>query len=166
MHLQHTYFFLIPLLHKFLLINICVMISSCMLCYLSIHVFWMGLWCAVCRCVVSGDRSVHAYAVDICTAVICDMHDQAQKRRDVQQIEPITTTRRAGAETNHGPSPPRFWRGRILYLVNGWCEKKLSVVGREILIKAVAQSIPTYSMSCFQPSKTTCKEITLAISRF
>ena len=89
-----------------------------------------------------------------------------KSRGDDQQIEPPPPTRRAGAETNHGPSPPRFRWGRIRYLVSGWCEMKLNAAGREILIKAVAQSIPTYSMSCFQLSKTPCKKITLAISQF
>ena len=55
---------------------------------------------------------------------------------------------------------------RIRNLVSSWCEKKLNAASREILIKAVAQSIPTYSMSCFELSKTTCKKITSAISRF
>ena len=33
--------------------------------------------------------------------------------------------------------------------VNGWKEQLLSQVGHEILIKAVAQSMPTYTMNCF-----------------
>jgi hypothetical protein len=42
----------------------------------------------------------------------------------------------------------------------------LDFAGREVLIKAVAQSVPTYSMSCFQLSKTTCKRLTSIIARY
>ena len=42
--------------------------------------------------------------------------------------------------------------------LSGWKEKMLSKVGKEILIKAVALAIPTYTMSCFKLPDTLCDE--------
>ena len=40
-----------------------------------------------------------------------------------------------------------------------WKEKILSIGGREILIKAVAQAILMYTISCFQLPKGLCDEL-------
>ena len=39
---------------------------------------------------------------------------------------------------------------RIAIIVNGWKERTLSYGGKEALIKAAAQAIPTYMMSVFK----------------
>ena len=41
----------------------------------------------------------------------------------------------------------------------GWKGKLLSIGGREILIKAITQAVPTYTMSCFQLPKIWCKDL-------
>ena len=40
-------------------------------------------------------------------------------------------------------------KDRVAKKLAGWKGKLLSIGGREILIKAVAQAVPTYTMSCF-----------------
>jgi predicted transcriptional regulator len=55
---------------------------------------------------------------------------------------------------------------RIKKLVNGLATRKLSGAPREVLVKAICQAIPTYSMSCFRLSKKMCKKITSIIARF
>jgi ribonuclease HI len=55
---------------------------------------------------------------------------------------------------------------RVWSKVKGWKEKLLSQAGQEILIKAVVQAIPTYTMNCFKLPVTLCKEIEGIIRRF
>jgi hypothetical protein len=50
--------------------------------------------------------------------------------------------------------------------IKGWKEKLLSQAGREILIKAVVQAIPTYTMNCFKLLVKLCKDIEGIIRRF
>ena len=42
---------------------------------------------------------------------------------------------------------------RVAHRIQGWKERLLSKAGHEILIKSVAQSIPTYTMSYFKVPK-------------
>ena len=55
---------------------------------------------------------------------------------------------------------------RIWKKLKGWKEKLLLQVGHEILIEAVVQVIPTYTMSCFKLSKGLIKEIEVLIRKF
>lgn len=47
-----------------------------------------------------------------------------------------------------------------------WKEKSLSQAGKEVLLKAVIQTIPTYAMNCFLFPLTFCQEIEKASARF
>ncbi|PKA54867.1 putative mitochondrial protein [Apostasia shenzhenica] len=55
---------------------------------------------------------------------------------------------------------------RISHKIEGWKERLLSIGGKEIMIKAVAQAIPTYAMSIFKLPTTLCMEIENMLARF
>ncbi|XP_024164679.1 uncharacterized protein LOC112171781 [Rosa chinensis] len=59
-----------------------------------------------------------------------------------------------------------FLNEKIRTQTQGWREKTLSVAGKEILIKAVAQAIPSYVMSCFELPKHICNEMHRLMARF
>jgi len=59
-----------------------------------------------------------------------------------------------------------YLKDRIWKRMQGWNEKFLSWASKEILIKAVAQAIPTFAMGCFDLSKSLCDQIGAMICRF
>ena len=47
-----------------------------------------------------------------------------------------------------------------------WKEKLLSIGGREILIKTVAQAVPTYAIGCFLLPKSLCDDMERMMMNF
>jgi len=59
-----------------------------------------------------------------------------------------------------------YIKKKVWFRIQGWQEKLLSKAGKEILVKAVAQAIPTYAMSCFELTKGLCDELSSMIGRW
>jgi hypothetical protein len=59
-----------------------------------------------------------------------------------------------------------YLKEKVWRRIQGWKERLLSKAGKKILIKAVAQAIPTYAMSCFDLTKKLCDEISSMINRY
>ena len=59
-----------------------------------------------------------------------------------------------------------YLKERIWKRMQGWNEKFLSWAGKEILINAVAQAIPTFAMGCFDLYKSLRDQISAMICRF
>ena len=59
-----------------------------------------------------------------------------------------------------------YIKERVWSKLQGWKEKLLSQVGREILFKAVVQAIPTFAMSCFKLPVGLCHEVEALIHKF
>ena len=55
---------------------------------------------------------------------------------------------------------------RVGKKLSGWKEKLLSIGDREILIKAVAQALPTYTMGCFLLPKGLCEDLERMMRNF
>ncbi|XP_058725614.1 uncharacterized protein LOC131596896 [Vicia villosa] len=54
---------------------------------------------------------------------------------------------------------------RVWNKLKEWKERFLSRAGKEVLIKAVAQAIPTYIMSCYKLPESTCHEIETLLAK-
>uniref|UniRef100_A0A803QG02 Reverse transcriptase domain-containing protein n=1 Tax=Cannabis sativa TaxID=3483 RepID=A0A803QG02_CANSA len=57
-------------------------------------------------------------------------------------------------------------KDRIWKLMNSWHAKLFSIGGREVLLKVVVQSIPTYAMSCFSLPKKFCRQLESMMANF
>jgi hypothetical protein len=74
-----------------------------------------------------------------------------------------------GLPVHLGPSKSKefeYLKEKVWRRIEGWKERLLSKAGKEISIKAVAQAIPTYAMSCFDLTKKLCDEISSMINRY
>ena len=60
----------------------------------------------------------------------------------------------------------KYLKGRLWSKIQGWIENTLSPVGKEVLVKAVAQAIPVYSMSCFKLPRGLCEHLNMLIRKF
>ncbi|KAF5451602.1 hypothetical protein F2P56_026695 [Juglans regia] len=68
-----------------------------------------------------------------------------------------------------GRSKQRAFSGikhRLWQKLQVWKRNLISQGGREVLVKAVAMSLPTYAMSCFLFPKSLCHELEMMMARF
>ena len=59
-----------------------------------------------------------------------------------------------------------YIKDRVWNKLQGWKEKRLSQVEKEVLLKAVVQAIPTFAMRCFKLPVGLCREIETLIRKF
>ncbi|CAN1844985.1 Transposon TX1 uncharacterized 149 kDa protein [Linum perenne] len=84
-------------------------------------------------------------------------------------FEPLDTGRYLGLPSCVGRSKRVIFsqlKDRIWSRLQGWRGKKISKAGKEVLIKAVVQSMPVYHMNVFLLTKTVAEEIERMINSF
>jgi hypothetical protein len=59
-----------------------------------------------------------------------------------------------------------YLKGGMWASIQGWDERLLSRAAKDVLIKACAQAIPTFAMSCFDITKTLCDQMSAMVNRF
>ena len=59
-----------------------------------------------------------------------------------------------------------YIKEKVWWKLQGWEAKLLSQAGREVLLKAVIQAIPTYIIGCFKLPLGLCNEIETLIKKF
>ncbi|XP_023914218.1 uncharacterized protein LOC112025766 [Quercus suber] len=97
---------------------------------------------------------------------------QEAKEEILANLSPMQDTRHTkylGLPSFIGRSKTQVFailKERIGQKLAGWKGKLLSLGGKEILIKAVAQAIPTYTMGCFLLPQSLCEEIESMMRNF
>ncbi|KAK9984665.1 hypothetical protein SO802_034190 [Lithocarpus litseifolius] len=59
-----------------------------------------------------------------------------------------------------------YIKERVWSKLQGWKKKLLSQARREVLLKAVVQAVPTFTMNCFKLPVGLCKDIEMQIRKF
>ena len=97
---------------------------------------------------------------------------QEQKEEILNILGPMNDSRHAkylGLPSIIGRSKKQIFaeiREKVGKKLAGWKGKLLSMGGKEILIKAVAQAIPSYAMSCFLLPKSLCEDLERDLRNF
>jgi hypothetical protein len=107
------------------------------------------------------------------TSLFFSRNTSQEARECIQRLSGVPSTQRydkyLGLPTLVGKSRVREFQNikdRVWKRLHDWKIKFLSQVGKEILLKAVIQAIPTYSMSIFLLPKGLCTDINSMMQKF
>jgi ribonuclease HI len=107
------------------------------------------------------------------TSIFFSRNTKIEDKEAILQLSGIPATQRydkyLGLPALVGKSRVREFEGlveKVRKRVNDWKVNFLSQAGKEVLLKAVVQAIPTYTMSLFLLPKALCKEINLIMGKF
>jgi len=107
------------------------------------------------------------------TSIFFSRNTSVERRQEILQQSGLQETQRLdtylGLPSFVGKSRKQAFcniLGRVSKKLGNWKVKFLSQAGKEVLLKAVVQAIPTYSMGVFQLPVSLCKEINKLMQEF
>lgn len=107
------------------------------------------------------------------TSIFFSRNTSYDRRQEILAISGLAEASRydtyLGLPTLVGKSRTQSFNGikdRVWQRLNNWKVKFLSQASKEILLKAVVQAIPTYSMSVFLLPDTLCNELNSMMQKF
>jgi hypothetical protein len=107
------------------------------------------------------------------TSIFFSRNTSEEKKDEISRLSGLSATqcyeKYLGLPTMVGRSKYKAFKSikdRVWSRLNDWKVKFLSQAGKEILIKAVVQAIPTYCMSVFLLPTSLCKELNSLMQRF
>jgi len=107
------------------------------------------------------------------TSIISSRNTSAAKRQEILTSSGFSETQRIdtylGLPSIIGKSKIQSFnniKDRVQQRLNNWKVRFLSQAGKEILLKAVVQAIPTYSMSVFLLRATLCRDLQSMMQQF
>jgi hypothetical protein len=95
--------------------------------------------------------------------------DKDEVRQAFNIVQEAKSKRYLGLPVSIGKSRKKafeYIKKKVWLHIQGWQEKLLSKARKEILVKAMAQAILTYAMSCFELIKGLCDELNSMIGRW
>jgi hypothetical protein len=107
------------------------------------------------------------------TGVFFSRNTSLSRRREILVLSSLSETNRydsyLGLPTLVGKNQINAFKEikeRVIQKLHNWKTKFLSLVGKEVLLKAVIQAIPTYSMSIFLLPIGLCKDLNKIMQSF
>jgi hypothetical protein len=107
------------------------------------------------------------------TSVFFSRNFYLERRQEILRLSGLTETHRIdaylGLPTFVGRSRTQAFqhiKAKVLQRLNNWKVHFLSQAGKEVLLKAVVQAIPTYCMGVFQLPISLCKEVNAMMQSF
>lgn len=122
---------------------------------------------SVVKAVLSRYEDVSGQAVNFLkSAIFFSANVRRDKQEEIKQVigvfNEIGDSRYLGLPSLIGRSKKtvfKYLKDRVYQRIQGWNSKLLSRAGKAVMLKSVAQMIPSYAMSCFLIPKSLCQDM-------